>query len=65
MFQQSELKYPARNITLKPGYEFHGTMPTPCKTSTTSTAFLINHLYLAFSRISSFFQNVFNSSEVG
>jgi len=23
MFQQSELEYPARNITLKPGYEFH------------------------------------------
>jgi len=25
MFQQSELEYPARNITLKPGYEFHVT----------------------------------------
>jgi len=23
MFQQGELEYPARNITLKPGYEFH------------------------------------------
>jgi hypothetical protein len=23
MFQQSELEYPARNITLKPSYEFH------------------------------------------
>jgi len=23
MFQQSELEYPAKNITLKPGYEFH------------------------------------------
>jgi hypothetical protein len=25
MFQQSELEYPARSITLKPGYEFHVT----------------------------------------
>jgi len=25
MFQQSELEYPARNITLKPGFEFHVT----------------------------------------
>jgi len=23
MFQQSELEYPAKSITLKPGYEFH------------------------------------------